>query len=147
MPVEYAYYQTIGALLSRHVNLLISNSDKANWLLHCSDTAETKVYICGDSHVLPLSWQMIPFHWGDTLSIPRLTTGIKHYHLRKLNESFITRFMGQLARGGDFVSLNHLSTGGIDVLKGTEHFYPQWCFLNSVLSLPESSKVMSSSYS
>lgn len=42
------------------------------------------IYVCGDSHTLPLSWAVLPRESSSApcLLVPKLVTGVKHWHLR-----------------------------------------------------------------
>lgn len=44
-----------------------------------------RIYVCGDSHVLPLSWAFVPNPGHDMeqiVLIPKIVTGVKQWHLR-----------------------------------------------------------------
>lgn len=46
------------------------------------------LYICGDSHSLAPAWGSLTFRGADHLLIPKLVTGLKHYHLREESDFY-----------------------------------------------------------
>ena len=89
---ENAYYNCIVQSLAIHtknhgypypyVNILTSNSYK--------DLVNQKkvIYIVGDSHILPVAWNVIISNNQNYLLFPKLITGIKHWHLRNNNNFY-----------------------------------------------------------
>lgn len=51
----------------------------------------THFYVTGDSHLIPLAWNFIKMKEEWHILIPKLTTGIKHWHLRPSSE-FYTKY-------------------------------------------------------
>jgi tetratricopeptide (TPR) repeat protein len=47
-----------------------------------SQAAANPIYVCGDSHTIPLSWAVLKTGKGPRLLVPKLVTGAKHWHLR-----------------------------------------------------------------
>jgi hypothetical protein len=47
-----------------------------------ADAARCPLYMCGDSHTISSAWSTITVRGGQRLLIPKLVTGIKHWHLR-----------------------------------------------------------------
>merc|ERR1712000_463469 len=48
----------------------------------------TPLYIIGDSHTLPISWQSLTIHDSKHFTIPKLITGCKMWHLRPESNFF-----------------------------------------------------------
>ncbi len=40
------------------------------------------VFVCGDSHTLPTAWQRVIVEGISRVLVPKLVTGLKHWHLR-----------------------------------------------------------------
>ena len=86
---EHSYYQCIARVLDQRVytsslleNPKIAYSDP----LYCPILLEAKqnpIYVVGDSHVMSPAWGIMTVNGKARLLIPRLVTGIKHWHLRK----------------------------------------------------------------
>ena len=84
---EHAYYCCIAQLL---VTLISNDNKQATGKLDDetknettpSITNEKPIYICGDSHTLPLAWRKVKLQNQDCRLIPALATGVKAYHLR-----------------------------------------------------------------
>lgn len=88
---ELAYYQDIVQILSvrSHVALYglpdVSfalndplKSNKPEWV----QARQRPLYLCGDSHCLSGGWSILDVHSLPRLVIPKLVTGVKHWHLR-----------------------------------------------------------------
>ncbi|DBA03701.1 TPA: hypothetical protein N0F65_004118 [Lagenidium giganteum] len=90
---EQAYYSCIAQLMSIQNGL---EMDGTVYALPSSQTTqgaqepqqpvmETQkpvVYVCGDSHTLATAWRVVPIRGQETLLVPALVTGLKHWHLR-----------------------------------------------------------------
>ena len=40
------------------------------------------IYLAGDSHCIPAAWQTVTVAGSERLLVPKLVTGLKHWHLR-----------------------------------------------------------------
>jgi hypothetical protein len=86
---EHSYYQCLAKVLDQRIfisplleNPKIAYSDP----FYCpvlEDAKKNPIYIVGDSHVMSPAWGIITVNGVPRLLIPRLVTGIKHWHLRK----------------------------------------------------------------
>lgn len=86
---EHAYYLAIGQLLA-------AESAPETPRLTAPATTATPLYVCGDSHVLPLSWRSLSLCNGCNYhTIPKLVTGIKHWHLRDVDSAVERPFYPQ----------------------------------------------------
>lgn len=98
---ENAYYSCIGHVLSRRPMVLpqaiTMNNDSTTQMESSAylaafsnpltsslfaNAAKNPIFIVGDSHILPLAWQVVEINGQHRLLYPKLVTGIKHWHLR-----------------------------------------------------------------
>lgn len=88
---ELAYYQDIVQILSVRTHAALYGlpdvsfalndplkSNKPEWVA----ARKRPLYLCGDSHCLSGGWSIVQVHSLPRLIIPKLVTGIKHWHLR-----------------------------------------------------------------
>ena len=71
---ENAYFMCISQLLAARPGP--ATNPRA---LLAAETAREPVYVCGDSHALSPAWKSV----GGRLLVPKLVTGLKHWHLRE----------------------------------------------------------------
>jgi len=88
MKNEHAYYTTI-ALVMQYFNAPEFADPRP--LLGSADPTEGKLYVCADSHSLPMSWQQLDVAGVPTVTINRLVTGLKIWHLRDEGRFFPKR--------------------------------------------------------
>jgi hypothetical protein len=84
---EHAYYSTIIQILA---NRLTHASPAEVFVDHTkAATAAVKpLYVIGDSHVSPLAWSKVMLKRQERLLVPKLVTGIKHWHLRPSSDFY-----------------------------------------------------------
>lgn len=56
-----------------------------------AESVSNPVFIVGDSHIIPPSWSLLNINNHPRLVIPKLVTGIKHYHFHNDNVHFYPR--------------------------------------------------------
>ena len=99
---EHAYYQCIAWVLAARadnaekyytglgdegcsqisdIRLLACSNPLACPAFNCA--ASRPIYVCGDSHTVSLAWGILDTPTGPRLLIPKLVTGVKHWHLRQ----------------------------------------------------------------
>ncbi|GLE05898.1 hypothetical protein PINS_up015079 [Pythium insidiosum] len=76
---EHAYYLCIAQLLCVSPQLTPRSF---------SDSQQSSIYVCGDSHTLATAWRNIEVDGESTQLRPALVTGLKHWHLRKESEFY-----------------------------------------------------------
>lgn len=54
------------------------------------------IYVVGDSHVMSPAWGIISINGKYRLLVPRLVTGVKHWHLRKTATSILNSTLNLL---------------------------------------------------
>jgi hypothetical protein len=88
---EQAYYQCIGQTLA--VRLTVSPYKELGIFSAYEDMISPKssllieakanpIFICGDSHTISPAWNIVSNSGVSHLLVPKLVTGIKHWHLR-----------------------------------------------------------------
>lgn len=86
---EHAYYVCVGQVLSARyemageaalVNPLFCQGSSGA----ASGVAANPIYVVGDSHVLSAAWSVVTVGGERRRLEPRLVTGVKHWHLRKV---------------------------------------------------------------
>ena len=75
---EHAYYCCIVQLMSA-----IPDAPPLNIRRSHVSCAGAPIYICGDSHTLPLSWRTVEVGGAQRELTPALATGVKAWHLRE----------------------------------------------------------------
>ena len=152
--IEHAYYQTIGCLLSLSNtnttnttntcdgNISMSTSPlygHGSLTTHPTTTTSTigidididtrYIYVLGDSHTLPLAWHHHTSNTPNTpniLFVPRLVTGVKHWHLRDF------KYQDKHGKSLPITSAQ----------KHLNQFYPKVNFNQVVASIPMQSEVL-----
>jgi len=103
---EHAYYQCIAQVLAYRLSCSNSGSgggsggdsslvpsphfsdpfsaccDPLSWPAFAA-AAANPIYVCGDSHTLSSAWSIVVLNGAPRLLVPRLVTGVKHWHLRQ----------------------------------------------------------------
>ena len=75
---EAAYYCCVAQLLG------VDGPRKCVWGAERQAATGAPIYVCGDSHALPPAWKVI----NKRLLVPKLVTGLKHWHLREESEFY-----------------------------------------------------------
>jgi len=95
MKNEHAYYTTI-TLAMQHMNGPAVPDPRP--LLGDGNPTEGKLYVCADSHSMPMSWQQVTIDGVPTVTVNRLVTGLKIWHMRPESNFFPKRnFEGVVA--------------------------------------------------
>lgn len=85
---EHAYYLCILHVLHARAQIHVSSLGGTRILSdpyrsHLYDQAASRpIYVCGDSHAVPPAWGILFESSTPRLLIPRIVTGLKHWHLR-----------------------------------------------------------------
>jgi len=101
---EHSYYQCIAQILSYRIGCSSAGGKEAaaapyladpktaccNVLSHpaFAEAAKRPLYAVGDSHCLSSAWSVVSVQGQQRLVIPKLVTGVKHWHLRPDSEFY-----------------------------------------------------------
>lgn len=115
---EIAYYQIIGQILSY--------SDK------CEPPLDglKPIYICGDSHSLSPSWKTIKVNGEDRILVPKLCTGVKHWHLTNQSNFYTKINFSNLIKSLPNKSEIILVIGEIDCRESLKKSVEKDCYEN-----------------
>jgi tetratricopeptide (TPR) repeat protein len=79
MKNEHSYYTTVMSVM-QYLNSPLLRDVRP--LLANRDPVDGKLYICSDSHSIPMSWHNLIIDGKPTLTVNRLVTGLKIWHIR-----------------------------------------------------------------
>lgn len=82
---EHAYYSTIVQILAKRATVFPPEEVFVNF---SKGSSLKPIYVIGDSHVSPLAWGKIVVNGQQRQLVPKLVTGIKHWHLRPSSDFY-----------------------------------------------------------
>jgi len=111
---EAAYYGCISQVLG----ITSQRADQLSKNVRHEEASSRPLYVCGDSHSLSPAWSELEVAGQRRLLLPRLVTGLKHWHLRKESTFYpkyhFSQAMESIPEGSDVLMI----FGEIDCREG-----------------------------